>query len=296
MFLLLQGIKHEMSHSLSPTPLRTVKHLASLTFLLALLRHRTTLICYIRAVYNRIQGVITAIKNASHVVNALLPILSPPSSPPSATPRARRRANRRAPRAARATLHLLASRDGRAALHALAAGFRAGGAGTNYDMADVMRALAGRDGMCVVSNVVTTAMREAMRPCRVAGENNARAWHEVMVEGVLSDRGQLLIVRIVRVLAREMGGGGGGGGGGNGGLGFGIERLAILAIRDRGFVREVLKTVVGEGVRAYVAAGVGGGTERRSVWKGILTRGIADLKRAVLERGSGGAQTGWVVF
>lgn len=89
-----------------------------------------------------------------------------------------------------------------------------------------------------------------------------------------------------------------------------IERLALLAIRDKQLVREVVRTVVAEAVRTYLrtqaelsgAASSGvvlqGGSSpqhvQQSLWKALIQSAVADVKRAVLSRGADAS--GWLVF
>lgn len=85
-----------------------------------------------------------------------------------------------------------------------------------------------------------------------------------------------------------------------------VERLALLAIRDKELVRELVRTVVGEGVRTYLTTQnemkgegrVGGrieGGEGGSLWRVLVMSAVADLKRALLQIGREGS-TGWIVF
>lgn len=87
-----------------------------------------------------------------------------------------------------------------------------------------------------------------------------------------------------------------------------MERLALLAIRDKELVRELVRTVVGEGVRTYLTTQnemrgkgkgkVGGkieGGEGGSLWRVFVMSAVVDLKRALLRIGRKGS-TGWIVF
>lgn len=86
-----------------------------------------------------------------------------------------------------------------------------------------------------------------------------------------------------------------------------IERLALLAIRDKQLVREVVRTVVSEAVRTYLRtqAELSGGAPssahgesqkgvQQSLWKALIQSAIVDAKRALLSRGADA--TGWLVF
>lgn len=85
-----------------------------------------------------------------------------------------------------------------------------------------------------------------------------------------------------------------------------IERLALLAIRDKVLVKEVVRVVVTEGVRTYLMTsadikerGEGGEKEEdgvpKSLWKVLIRSAVVDLKKAMLKRAEQGS-TGWLVF
>lgn len=87
-----------------------------------------------------------------------------------------------------------------------------------------------------------------------------------------------------------------------------IERLALLAIRDKELVREVVRTVVGEAVKTYLktsremsgggvcgSGGGGGGGGGEGLWKVFVRSFVVDVRRALLKRGGEGGG-GWVVF
>ncbi|KAI0563940.1 hypothetical protein FGB62_32g122 [Gracilaria domingensis] len=83
-----------------------------------------------------------------------------------------------------------------------------------------------------------------------------------------------------------------------------IERLALLAIRDKELVREVVRTVVAEAVRTYLTTQAelrvygtkssGSQDVKQSLWKALIRSAVVDIKRALLSRGE--ASTGWVIF
>eukprot|EP00178_Gracilaria_changii_P014209 TRINITY_DN40226_c0_g1_i1.p1 TRINITY_DN40226_c0_g1~~TRINITY_DN40226_c0_g1_i1.p1 ORF type:complete len:376 (-),score=56.65 TRINITY_DN40226_c0_g1_i1:97-1224(-) len=83
-----------------------------------------------------------------------------------------------------------------------------------------------------------------------------------------------------------------------------IERLALLAIRDKELVREVLRTVVAEAVRTYLTTQAelrvygttssGSQHVQQSLWKALMRSAVVDIKRVLLSRGE--ESTGWVIF
>ncbi|CAN8064984.1 unnamed protein product [Agarophyton chilense] len=83
-----------------------------------------------------------------------------------------------------------------------------------------------------------------------------------------------------------------------------IERLALLAIRDKDLVREVVRTVVAEAIRTYLTTQAelrvygtkSSGTQQvqQSLWKALIRSAVVDVKRALLSHGE--ANTGWVIF
>lgn len=108
-----------------------------------------------------------------------------------------------------------------------------------------------------------------------------------------------------------------------------VERLALLAIRDKALVRDVVRTVVGEAVRTYLTTkseleggadadthGVDAGdadagndascgqvqrNDRegeigKSLWRLMIASVVTDLKRALIRRGEAESSPGWVVF
>lgn len=79
-----------------------------------------------------------------------------------------------------------------------------------------------------------------------------------------------------------------------------MERLAVLAIRDKEFMRDMVRTVVGETVRTYLTTGkslnatASDALDAGGVWKMMVKSVVADLKKAVTQLGQVGG--GWVVF
>lgn len=83
-----------------------------------------------------------------------------------------------------------------------------------------------------------------------------------------------------------------------------IERLALLAIRDKELVREVVRTVVAEAVRTYLKTQAELGEKgdkidsqkgvKQSLWKMLLQSAALDVKRAMLSRVA--STPGWLVF
>ena len=88
---------------------------------------------------------------------------------------------------------------------------------------------------------------------------------------------------------------------GNTGL---VERLALLAIRDKALVREIVRVVVGEAVKTYLKTKAEIGNEesteddggvQKSLWRALISSAVIDLKKALLTRAKN-ANTGWLVF
>ena len=109
-----------------------------------------------------------------------------------------------------------------------------------------------------------------------------------------------------------------------------VERLALLAIRDKELVREIVRTVVGEAVRTYLTTksalqeeGDENGNKvdnessrqlrndmknhnsndtqvqdniPKSLWKVLIKSAIIDFKRELIARGSECRQSGWLIF
>lgn len=232
-------------------------------------------------------------------------------------------------------------------------------------MHEIMNALATPSGQIVVSAVVSSAVREGIVAMQTAkhkengeisagGTVSTRAAVEVLLEGLLSERGRALVVDVVGTVVKsvipailtktESGNDNGNesvvngiitrlespvrrkrvgsfGAVGDespvsrqlvlsmmqaqGGCGV-VERLALLAIRDKELVRELVRTVVGEAVKTYLTTQnemrKGEGMDNKveagqgaSLWRVLVMSAVVDLKRALLRMGREGS-TGWVVF
>lgn len=378
--------------------------LASLALLVALIRHRDPL-------QNHFQALVTSFRralNLIHVATALvtdtatdaLTYLHPPRRPRPLLSRVRRfpQPATPVPRSIRRLLRLLASEDALALAHNVSSGVARGFAremhSAQFDSSDrsrddslplkIVEALSSTAGEKVVSNVVSTAVREAIRTFvhtqRCSAPQPSKPLENVIADAVLSDRGQKLVINLatsvtqtvvpivmeqgsakvripemdvpsvstfspmasplvkrplsfssgemrekrqngyvmpcasespvtkqllMSVMQTQ----------GRNGI---IERLALLAIRDKELVREVVRTVVSEAVKTYLTTqaelrkrsgdgdtnvhtkdrgpeNVSGEGVPQSLWKVLIQSAIVDLKRALLKSGQSGS-SGWLVF